>query len=640
MSSDENASGHSKRALNILEGGFADILHSIPDAVVSINEDQKIIFFNSGAEGVFGYRSEEILGKPIDLLVPKHLHLSHRRQVRDFVEAAEPPRYKHARGGIFGVRKGGELFPAEASISTVEVNGQPVVTAVVRDVSKQKEDEATLRTHSVAMDRAGEAILITDRDGVIEYVNQAFTNITGYSAEEVIGKNPSLLKSSAQDPAFYKELWETITAGDIWSGTLIDRRKDGSFYPSKLSISPILNEEGYITHYVSVQMDMTEHKKLEDQFLHAQKMESIGTLVGGIAHDFNNMLTGILGNAYLTKKSLDNSAEIVERMDDIEKLGFHSADMIRQLLTFARKEVVETVPVAIVPFVKEAIKLAKTGVPESVTLHSDICSDELYVRANTTQLQQIMMNLVTNAYHAVEGVKKPKITVSLDRVTCTEEHQDLLEKQCIKLSVRDNGQGIAAEHMDKIFEPFFTTKEVTSGTGLGLAMVYGAVKSHDGHVEAESAGLGQGATFSIYLPLTEMNLFQEDREAENPLDGLGRSVLLVDDGEEVLETNRELLENFNFRVLTATNGEEAIEAFKVNLNQIDLVITDVVMPIMSGIEAAKEIRKLDRHIPILFLTGYDESYAMGRETLPEHSMLITKPFSMKRLGQGIHSLLE
>jgi len=513
MSIDERSNSRPADTIQALDGGFSDILNTIPDAVVSITEAQKIVFFNSGAEKIFGYQSKDVLGKSIEMLIPGHLHQSHQKHIREFIHAKEPPRYKHARGGIVGVRKNGDVFPAEASISTVEVNGETVVTAVVRDVSTHMEAEVRLRTQSVAIEQASEAILITDCHGVIEYVNRAFVETTGYSAEEVIGKKPSLLKSMAQDPTFYEELWETISAGQVWNGTLIDRRKDGTFYPCKLSISPIFDEDGHISHYVSIQTDITERQKLEEKLLQAQRMESIGTLVGGIAHDFNNMLTGILGNAYLTKKALDNRGEILERMNNIERLGFQGSDMIRQLLTFSRQEIVEAETVAITPFVNEAIKLARIGMPESVTVYSDICSGELYVRANVIQLQQIIMNLITNAYHAVEDVENPKITLSLDRMRYGSEHSLLSGKQCVKLSVRDNGYGIAAEHVDKIFEPFFTTKEVSSGTGLGLSMVYGSVTSHGGYVEVQSSGKGQGAIFNVYLPLTEMNDLNEKEKS-------------------------------------------------------------------------------------------------------------------------------
>jgi len=512
MSGDERSKGRPAGTMKALDGGFSDILNTIPDAVVSITEDQKIVFFNRGAERLFGYQSEDVLGRSIDMLIPSHLHQAHQKHVDAFIHAKQPPRYKHARGGIVGVKKSGDTFPAEASISTVEVNGETVVTAVVRDISTHMEAEVRLRTQSVAIEQAGEAILITDREGTIEYVNRAFTEITGYSAEEAIGKTPSILKSMAQDPAFYEQLWATISAGQVWSGKLIDRRKDGTFYPCKLSVSPIIGDDGHISHYVSIQTDITEQQKLEEQLLQAQRMESIGTLVGGIAHDFNNMLTGILGHAYLAKQAMDNGDEIHERMSDIERLGLQGADMIRQLLTFARKEIVEAEIIEITSLVNDTVILARIGMPDGVTLHGDICSGELYVPANVVQLQQIIMNLITNAYHAVEHVIDPEITISLDSMRCESEHMLPSGKPCVKLSVRDNGYGIAADHVDKIFEPFFTTKEVSSGTGLGLSMVYGSVTSHGGHVEVQSSGRGQGATFNVYLPLSEKNALNDEEK--------------------------------------------------------------------------------------------------------------------------------
>ncbi len=624
----------------LLRSGFVDILNTIPDAVVSINEDQKIVFFNVGAEQVFGYTHEEVLGQPLEMLIPSHFHHAHKEHVDSFVQAAEPPRYKHARGGVFGLAKDGTVFQAEASISTVDIEGEKVTTAVVRDVSAQVKAEEQLHIRSVAIEQAAEAVLITNRDGVIEYVNRAFTETTGYSAGEAIGESPSLLKSSAQDPAFYRELWQTISAGEVWSGKLIDRRKDGTFYPSQISISPIKNESGQITHYVSIQTDMSEKESLEEQLFQAQKMESIGTLVGGIAHDFNNILTGILGNAYLVHKSADNWQAVIERIETIEALGFRGSDMIKQLLTFARKDTVDTTSLDMSRLVKDAVLLAGTGIPKSVSLACNIDENNLYVNGNATQLQQVVMNLVTNAYHAVMHTEQPKINVTLERVVCDISQPNLSGKQCVKLVVEDNGCGIRSDHSDKVFEPFFTTKEVGTGTGLGLAMVYGSVVGHGGCVKVESDGEGEGARFTVYLPLVEMEHSGLKEASQPELGGRGRTILLVDDSDDVLATNKALLESCDFNVVTATNGMEAIEAFKSSPDRIELLLTDMVMPEMSGMDAAREIRALDGQIPVLFITGYDESFAMGRATLPDRSILITKPFNMERLSEAIHQLID
>jgi len=621
-----------------LQGGFAEILNTLPDAVVSIDENQRIIFFNRGAEHIFGYASADVIGRPIEILIPDHKHHVHHKHVHEFITTHAPPRYKHARGGIYGVRANGETFPAEASISTITIDGRLVVTAVLRDIGNLMAAEAKLRIQAVAMEQAGEAILITDRDGVIQYVNKAFSIMTGYSEQDAVGKKAALVRISEQDPHAYDELWQTILSGKVWSGSFTDKRKDGTSLASMLSIAPIINDDGFTTHYVGIQTDLSEQQRLERELIQAQKMEVVGTLVSGIAHDFNNILSAILANVYLTKKSSDSSEALLKRMDSVEKLGYRGAEMIRQLLTFSRTDLMEATALSIAPAIREAVGLARTGVPESIGFETDICSGDLYVHANQTQLQQMVMNLVTNACHALADRPAPKITVSLQQTDYDGSETPLHGKACVCLSFSDNGCGIPPDIIEKIFDPFFTTKGVGDGTGLGLSMVYGSVKAHGGHIEVSSGE--KGTTFNIFLPLTDVSAADDETIAPATLQGRGRCILLVDDEQDLLAINKELLESMGFRVLTAVNGEDAIAVFHAHCDAIDLVMTDIVMPLMSGIEAAEVMRNIRGDIPILFVTGYDESFAMGRAQVPEHSLLMRKPFSMDRMAQVIGELLH
>ena len=513
-------------------------------------------------------------------------------------------------------------------------------SGLVSIVMDREQRQASLRTLSQAIDQAGESIMITDTKGMIEYVNPSFSRITGYTSDEVQGKNPRILKSGIQSAAYYKELWDTISNGEVWHSSVIDRRKDGSQYPATLSIAPILNDDGETTHYVGIQQDMTDHNMLEQQFYQAQKMEAIGTLVGGIAHDFNNMLAGMTGNLYLAMKKVQAQPDVVEKLAKVEAISFRAADMVQQLLTFARKDRVSMKRVPLTPFIKETIKFLHASVPENIALLQNICSESLYINGDATQLHQVLMNLINNARDAVETVEAPSITVRLSPfhtdTSFLEEHVYFTPGSYAHLSVEDNGHGIPKNMIEHIFEPFFTSKEEGKGTGLGLAMVFGAVKTHQGFVEVDSSE-GKGANFHVYLPLLESRGAASELPQDNlVVEGHGEMILLVDDQQQITDTGKEVLESIGYKVLIATNGQHAIELFKANINEIDLVILDVVMPVMGGSEAARCIRQIKPQVKIIMSTGYDKNIQSDLD----NEIMLGKPFSIAEMSHLIRQQLD
>ncbi|NWF36268.1 PAS domain S-box protein [Mariprofundus sp. KV] len=446
----ERYNGHSTH----VDAISSEILNTVPDAVVSIGADQRIVLFNNAAESLFGYSRDEVIGQSLDILIPSAIRHQHKKHVHDFHTAQEPPRYKHSRGGIFGLAKDGRTFPVEASISTIDVDGRVIITAVLRDISERYQTEIMLRKLSAAVEQSSEAVMITRPDGTIEYVNRAFSTITGYSFEEALGCKPSLLKSLAQPSEVYSELWQTITAGEVWEGVLTDQRKDGSFYPARTSISPVLDDDGVITHFVSFQQDMTEKNAMEKRFLQAQKMEALGTFVGGISHDFNNLLSGMLGQAYLCRKMADGDRKLLERLELIESLGRQGSEMIKQLLTFVRKEDVETETVSLSSFIKEINKFIRTAILEDIEFNCTLGEDEMMVKVNPNQFYQVIMNLITNAVHAVSAVEQPEISLDLRLVTVdaiqSGRYEGVKAGQYAQLSVSDNGYGVDENLAPKI----------------------------------------------------------------------------------------------------------------------------------------------------------------------------------------------
>ncbi len=512
----------------------------------------------------------------------------------------------------------------------------------ISDIADYKLAQEELVKLSKALQYSGEGIMIVNRAPVIEYINPSFTKITGYLAEEVIGRNPNILKSNAQEPAFYKNMWDTINSGEVWHGSITNKKKDGTYYPALMSIAPIQDHKGNITHYVATQTDMTEHEHLENQFREAQKMEAIGVLAGGIAHDFNNILAGIMGYAELAKNKLGTDDPLNKNINTIYQLSMRAAEMIKQLLTFAHKDQIAMNNFSLNSFVTDGLELARLSIPENIEQELNICSEEIIVYGNATQIQQILINLLNNARDALDGIEKPKITCSLQPYYADDafkqRHPQVKQNQFALLSVGDNGVGIQNEDIDKIFEPFFSTKEAGKGTGLGLSMVYGAIESHNGVIEVDSE-VGKGTVFTIYLPII-VGLKGEQVSPERTIvKGNDQLILIADDNEPLREVIEATLINLKFRVISAVDGEDAFNLYEKHKNEICLVILDVIMPKINGVDAAVKIRQLDSTMPIIFATGYDKKGAISAQQQVKNSVILNKPFSAKELSKTINQLL-
>jgi len=543
-------------------------------------------------------------------------------------------------------RADGREFPAEVWLTRMELNGTPALQAIVRDLSKSKQLQHQVNTLSSALQYAGTSVLVTDRWGVIEYVNPAFEKLTGYSAQEAIGQTPKMLNSGMQDDHFYAEMWSVIKRCETWSGRIVDRKKDGSLFPATLTISPIMDAKGEsppYRHLVGIHSDLSKLEKMEDICNQAQKMDAIGTMVGGIAHDFNNLLSGLTGNLFLAKRLATDQPKLLKKLENIEETSQHAMKMIHQLLSFSRKSSLHLKPTEFKSVVETSLNLLQASLSATIALHSDLGSKTLPITGDDTQLHQVLMNLINNARDAVAGVASPTITVTLSPYQ-TDDHFLAAHPTCAMgiyahLSVHDNGCGIPQAQIKKLFEPFFTTKAADKGTGLGLAMVFGAIQTHRGIIDVESVE-GEGTTFHLYIPLCKQDELITDFKAERVQPTIDAhktgTILLVDDQEIVLDVGKEILKALGHQVITAKTGSEAVATYLRAADTIDLCIMDIVMPNMCGDEAARQIRATHPEANIIFATGYDKSRLQGMEK----EIVLNKPFPIETLDEVVQQQLQ
>ena len=618
--SEKEVAAAAERLNQILDADF--------DAVIA-HQNFKVIYANKAARDMFGYPSlEQTLGRnPLEYVSGTY---------RD--EAIQTVREAVGKGQSVGPveieathPQSGETFPIEVTSTPIFWGGRPAVVSIVRDISERKAREEGMRLLESAVASISESVVITDAEGLIVYVNPSFTKHTGYSTQDAIGKTPATLNSRQQGNEFYDRLWETIKAGQLWRGRILNCKKDGTIYPAHISAAPIFNAKGEITHFVSVYEDLSENEELQKKMMQSQKMEAVGTMVGGLAHDFNNMLASLVGNLYLMGFDHQDDEIMMERINSMEGSVQHSANMIKQMLTFARKDRAEKQPLDMHAFIKEAYKLAHAALPENISfqLNYPTDGDHIWISGDVTQLQQVLLNLITNSSHAVKDVEKPEIALELDHeppsIDLLGQNLDVhSDSGWCRICCIDNGCGMNEETLDHIFDPFFTTKGVGEGTGLGLAMVHGSIQNHHGIIDVESTP-GRGTTISIWLPLHQEKVIQVVDAHEFSVDGSGKTVLLVDDEDELRGVLAEVLRHSKYSVLLASDGEQAVEVFRKHRSEIDLVLMDVVMPNKGGVLAANEIRDIDANVPIIFQTGYGEQTQLDAVASVANSDSLHKP---------------
>jgi len=628
-----------EEALGDSQAQLSSVIASAMDAIITVNAEQRIILFNAAAEQMFGARAAEAIGQPLDRFIPQRFREAHREYLPAFGQTQVTKRRMGALGTVYGLRASGEEFLVEASISHIEVSGQKLYTVILRDITERKRAEERLREQAALLDHAQDAILVQDLADCILFWNKSAERLYGWSAEEALGQDVRQLVYRENAAHFNRAKQSAVEQGE-WNGELRQITKDGKELMAECHWTLVRDDAEKPRSILAINTDITGKKRLEAQFLRAQRMESIGTLAGGIAHDLNNVLSPLLTAIQLLELKFPDqeSRRLLQILQTNIERG---ADMVKQVLTFARGVEGERIPIDPKHLIKEAAKILKETLPKSIEIRFSIVGDLWPVTGDATQLYQVLMNLCVNARDAMAegGV----LTISAENADLDEHYVRMNlgthAGRFVLIKVTDTGTGIQAQHLNKIFEPFFTTKEQGKGTGLGLSTALGIVKSHGGFVDVYSE-VKQGTQFKVYLPAITSDGIEpaEAGTLELPI-GHGEVVLVVDDESAIREITKGTLEAYGYQVMTASDGTEAVALYAQHKGQIHVVLTDMMMPFMDGLATIRALQKLDPQVKVIASSGLAADGKMAEAASVGVKTFLSKPYTAERLLKALAEIL-
>jgi PAS domain S-box-containing protein len=617
---------------------LSDVIE-LSDAVIFVKDaGGRYRLVNRKWEHVTGLSRKEAIGKPDEMLFPERTAGQFRENDLKVLAADTALEADEILEGPRGHR-----YYRTVKFPLRDHEGRASgVCGMATDVTERKKAEEERERLMAAIEQAGEAVMITDASGILQYVNPAFERVTGYGRLEAIGGTPRLLKSGHQGEAFYRELWKTISSGATWQGRIVNRRKDASLYTEEATISPVRDAAGRIVNYVAVKRDISAQLLLEAQLHQSQKMESVGRLAGGVAHDFNNMLGVILGNTELALARVDPAHAIHGFLEEIRTAAERSVNLTRQLLAFARKQAIAPRALDLNATIEGMLKMIRRLIGEDIELVWLPQTSLGSIHMDPSQIDQILANLCVNARDAIRGNGRITIEtadVTLDDAYCS-RHRGFVAGDYVLMALSDDGCGMEPDTLAKIFEPFFTTKEAGEGTGLGLATVYGIVKQNGGFVNVYSEQ-GQGSVFRIYIPrhAAAGDRVSAEKPAEIPR-ARGETLLVVEDEPSILRLAERILSGLGYRILPASTPEKAIRIASEHDGPIHLLITDVVMPKMNGWQLAERLKVLSPGMRCLFMSGYTNNTVKQRGVLEMGDALLQKPFSVQDLAGRVRSVLD
>lgn len=620
------------------EKRFLDVLYASPDAILLIDGD-KFVDCNEATARMLGYatREEFLMTHPSELSPPKQpdgrnsFDKANEMMKGAFAEGFNRFEWTHKKAS-------GENFPVEVSLTPISMHGKNVLHCLWRDLTEIKKAETKIRQLSQAVEQSPSCVVITDKDAKIEYVNKKFTELTGYTLNEVLGQNPRVLKSGETPPEYYKDLWNTILSGQEWRGQFVNKKKNGELYWEFATIAPIRDAHGNIAHFMALKEDITYRRQIEEKLRHSLRMEAVGRLAGGIAHDFNNMLTVINGYSGYMMGKMKPEDPHYDKICLIREAGDCAATIVRQLLNLSRKEAPKPQLIRIDEAIKKIEHMIGRILGDDIQFLETHAPDADFVKMDPGQMEQVLLNLLVNAREAMPA--GGTLTVTTDLVRMEEIHEELKPSQkrkgeFIRIMVQDTGAGIDPSLRARIFEPFFTTKKRGMNTGLGLSIVCGIIEEAGGSISFESQ-LGRGTTFRLYLPRAKGENDSKGRVFLEDLPPGHGKILLVEDESPVREFALQVLRERGYDVRVAHGGEEALAMLADDPGKkIDLLLTDLTMPKMNGKDLVIQVRKQFPDLKVIFMSGYSEqAVAEMKDTC-----FLQKPFSHRALAMKVWEVL-
>ncbi|HTK57074.1 MAG TPA: PAS domain S-box protein [Gemmatimonadales bacterium] len=618
-------------------------IDSAPSGLLMIDAEGRIVLVNREVERLFGYPREELLGRPVELIVPERFHGAHPEYRGKFTERPSVRQMGVGRE-LFGRRKDGTEVPVEIGLTPLVTDEGLFVLSSIVDITARRKAEARFRA---AVESSPSGMVMVDSSGKIILVNREVERLFGYSREELLGRSVDTLvpeRFRRSHPGNRAGFYHSPDARAMGAGReLFGLRKDGTEVPVEIGLNPIETEEGLfvlssIVDISSRVIARQERAKLEEQLRQSQKMEAVGTLAGGVAHDFNNILGGILGYAELALAGTDDPA-VRNDLGEVIGAAVRGRELVSAILRFSRRQETVRKPVDLAQVVAESLRLLRPTLPSTIAVEQSLGEAPLRVLADATAVQQVVMNLATNAAHAMPSTGRLEISLEpfYARDSFVRAHPEMREGQYVMLRVRDTGSGMTPEVRVRAMEPFFTTKPPGSGSGLGLAMVHGIMREHEGLVELDSI-VGEGTTVRCLFPAIEAAPQAVAEEEDDLPRGHGERVLFLDDEPSLSRLGARRLEALGYEVTALTSPEQALQ--RLADQEFDLVVTDYTMPKVTGLDLAKRLRGDGRKLPIILLSGV--ASGLDPDTIAEAgvSLLIAKPVGIAELATAIRQLLD
>jgi len=631
----------------------ASIFHAIPIGV-AFAVDRVFVQVNQALCELLGYTEQELLGQ----------------STRMFYDSGDE--YERVDRGLYSPLAGSERTSVETHL--VRKDGTvlfAILTAAylkaddpaaghiitVQDITKRKLAEEALhesenRVRGI-LEQAPFSIQVYSSEGDIIYTNKAFEKLWSVRQEDLKGYN--ILRDQQIEALGIMPAVRRAFEGMPSTTPTIEYNAESTVGKGNLLVVqgilyPVLDTKGTILYVILIHLDFTEQariekerKMLEERLQQAQKMEAIGTLAGGIAHDFNNILSSIMGYSELCLHEVRNNPKATRHAEQILKAADRARDLVQQILTFSRKAEPEKNPLSLAPIIKEVVKFMRASLPTTIEIRHTMPETPHVIMADPSQMHQVLMNLCTNASHAMKesgGILEIGLRQVEIEAGAALSRTPLPDGRYVELSVRDTGHGIPQQNLGKIFDPYFTTKQQGEGTGLGLSVVHGIVKDHNGEIRVYSEE-GKGSHFMIYLPLVDREIKDGGHEKQKLIPpGRGETILFIDDEQMVVDVSREMLADLGYRVLTETDPVKAIDLLKNDIRGIDIVITDKTMPHMTGFEVVKAIRNMSSEIPVILCSGFLEKSDQEKITGLNIDRVIAKPIQMSALAHAVRELLD